>query len=315
MIDFDRQHKALLKRIISEGVDVEDRTGTGCRKVFDANITVDLSGDEENYHLPIMSLRKTFPRTAFMELLWMLSGSTDVKDLQEVGVGIWDANSSREFLDKQGLHHLTEGQIGKGYGYQMRKFNGHVDQITNLIEGIKKNPNGRRHIVSMWNPAELHETSLPPCHHCYNFMVVGDKLHLKFTQRSSDQVLAGNMNIMFASFFLMLVAAKTGYEAGKVSQSITDAHIYHNLMDAALEIIERPYVDLEWKMNKDLVALELGTWDINQGVRGVSQLEHSAHYFPCKGLWNILYYSHEINQANEEQVHPPIPKNMMKISA
>lgn len=305
MKEFDIQHKNLIKRIIDEGVDVEDRTGTGCRMVFDADIRIDLSKhyDDGFYQLPIMSLRKTFPRTAFMELLWMLSGSTDVNMLKHVGVGIWDANSSREFLDSRGLHDLPVGDIGKGYGYQMRSFNGKTDQILKLIEGIKQNPNGRRHVVSLWNPSELDETALPPCHHFYNFMVEGDMIHLKFSQRSSDQVLAGNMNILFASFFLILVANETGYKAGKVVQSITNAHIYHNLMDAASEIVKRDPIDMTWDWSTNRMSLTMD--DVNDFSLSPQLTDYT---------WNEEFFSLN-NTENMKKVHPPIPREMMQISA
>ncbi len=239
MLDYDNQYKDLLKRIVASGVDTPDRTGVGVRKVFDANMNVSLR--ETTYTkmaIPALTLRKVFPRTAFYELLWMLSGSTDANVLKEKGISIWDGNTSREFLDSRGLHHIREGHGGKIYGHQFRNFNG-IDQLDNVLQSLQNDPDGRRHYISLWNPNDLNEMTLPPCHISYQFCKVGDELNLKFYQRSADVILGVPMNIMFASFFLHFMAELTSMKVGEVSHSICDAHIYSNHLDIACELIER----------------------------------------------------------------------------
>lgn len=244
MLEYDTQYKDLLKRIVSEGVDTKDRTGTGTRKVFDANMNVNLTPAEDYGRLPIpaLTLRKVFPRTAFYELVWMLSGSTDANLLKNKNISIWNGNTSREFLDSRGLHHLREGHGGKMYGHQFRNFNG-VDQVQNVIDSLIKDPHSRRHFISLWNPAELDEMALPPCHVSYQFCVIGDTLNLKFYQRSADVILGVPTNILFASFFLHAMAQMTNLKAGHVAHSIADAHIYSNHLDVACDLIERPMID------------------------------------------------------------------------
>lgn len=243
MIEYDAQYKALLKRIIASGVDIPDRTGVGVRKVFDANFNVDLSSDSKaRLKLPALTLRKAFPRTAFYELMWMLSGSTDATILQRRNISIWEGNTSREFLDAQGLTHIREGHGGKIYGHQFRNFNGY-DQLAAVVDSLKTSPNSRRHFISLWNPTDLDEMALPPCHVSYQFCVIGDKLHLKFYQRSADVILGVPMNILFASLFLHWMAIVTGYEAGSVAHSICDAHIYSNHLEVACDLIEREPID------------------------------------------------------------------------
>src|SRR5690554_5091144 len=142
---YDAQYKKILHRIMKEGIDCDDRTGVGTRKIFDATINVDLRHDVEGEHLlPALTLRKIFHRVAFEEWLWMMSGSTNANLLKEKNVHIWDGNSSREYLDSIGMNHLQEGYLGNSYGHQFRNFNGHYDQLNEVIKGIKDNPNGRR---------------------------------------------------------------------------------------------------------------------------------------------------------------------------
>jgi thymidylate synthase len=206
--------------------------------MFDVNFAVDLSTyTGEISYLPALNLRRVYPRTAFYELLWMLRGSTDANELKKKGIRIWDGNTSREFLDARGLTHLREGFIGEGYGKQFRDFGG-VDQLLNVIDSITNDPNGRRHIISLWNPAELDKTALPPCHLLYNFMVEDNKLHLKFFQRSGDLILGCPMNMMFAGFFLTLMADMANLRVGKLAHSITDCHVYANHLDAAQELCQ-----------------------------------------------------------------------------
>jgi len=237
---YDIQYKQILHRILTEGIDCDDRTGVGTRKIFDAAINVDLRHDVEGEHLlPALTLRKIFHRVAFEEWLWMMSGSTNANLLKEKNVHIWDGNSSREYLDSIGMSHLQEGYLGNSYGHQFRNFNGHYDQLNEVIKGIKDDPNGRRHYISLWNPSDLDKTALPSCHLAYNFMVTGEHLNLKVIIRSNDWVLGQPTNAMFSTFFLTFVADLLGYKVGNLSMSITDAHIYQNHLEAAQEMLDR----------------------------------------------------------------------------
>ena len=230
---YDTQYKHHLYRILKDGIDSDDRTGTGTRKVFDVNFNIDLRHEVEGEHLlPALTLRQVFPRTAFYEMVWMLSGNTDVNWLKDKGISIWDGNSSREYLDANGLPHIKEGHIGRAYGYQFRNSSG-VDQLAKVLHSLTVDPQGRRHMINLWNVADLDDMALVPCHYSYQFMVTGEHLNLKLTQRSGDFVLGVPTNAMFSTFFLTLMADMTGYKVGTFAHSITDAHVYLNHLEAA----------------------------------------------------------------------------------
>lgn len=252
-MEYDIQYKQVIARILEENNNVDDRTGVGTKSTFDVNFNIDLR-HEHPYErlLPALTLRKVFPRVAFEELKWMLSGSTDARILQENNIRIWDGNSSREYLDSVGLESVREGFIGKGYGYQMRNFNG-VDQLVKVIRGISRDPNSRRHVISFWNPADLDEMALAPCHLLYNFVVTGEYLNLKFYQRSGDLVLGIPMNVMWSTFFLTFVADLLGFKVGSLAHSIGDCHIYNNHLEVAKELLGvEPMTDMatfEWEIS------------------------------------------------------------------
>lgn len=265
MYNFDTQYKNALVRTLGEGVDSGDRTGVGTIKVFDQNFHIDLRHEGEGHVLPILQLRKVSPRIAFEELQWMMRGSFDVTELQDKNVHIWDGNSTREFLDARGLDDWPTHTIGKGYGYQMRDFGG-VDQLTKVFDGLKSNPNGRRHLISFWNVGELPEMALEPCHLLYNFMVTGEYLNLKVIIRSNDSVLGNPTNCMFAGLWLTFFAMALGYKVGKLAVSTTDFHIYTNHVDAVDEMCMRDVpssvpkirVNKKLKSLNDILSLE---WD------------------------------------------------------
>lgn len=253
---YDLQYKEAINKVLNKGTMSGDRTGTGTIKTFDYNFNVDLRCDEpDTYYIPILTLRKVFPRVAFEELMWMMRGDVDVKKLQRKKVHIWDHNSSREFLDSVGLQHIKENFIGRAYGYQMRNFNG-VDQLVQCYNSLLNTPNSRRHMISFWNPSELKEMALPPCHYGYNFMVEGKTLHLKFIMRSNDLILGQPTNIMFATFWLSLFAKALNLEVGEVACSVTDMHIYNNHIDVAKELLEKETFPMaKFKINKDIRCL------------------------------------------------------------
>lgn len=252
----------LMKDIIDNGVDKDDRTGIGSRAVFGRQLRWDLQDG-----FPIMTTRKVPFRIAFEETMFFLRGHTDTKLLEQKNINIWKGNTSREFLDSRGLHDLSEGDMGKGYGYQWRHWESvnpdhpdevmETDQIRNLLDGIKKDPYGRRHVVSGWNPAQLNQMALPPCHMMHMYSVAAGKLHSSFIMRSNDVPFGLPFNIMGYALLNHIFAKHLGYEPGELVYMGWDVHIYQNQMDMVKEQLTReprPLPKLEIK--KELKTLE-----------------------------------------------------------
>lgn len=295
MLEYDIQYQDVIRRILTEGKKTQDRTGVGAIGVFDVNMRVDLSRDDDKFTLPTLGLRKIYPRTSWYELFWMLRGSLDARELQEKNVKIWDGNSSREFLDSRGLYGVREGFIGSaGYGKWFRDFDG-VDQLKELVEGIIANPYGRRHMISLWNPAELNDAALPACHVMYNFMIESDgTMHLKFFQRSQDFILANHANMLFAAFFLTWLADRMGYKVGSVSQSITNCHIYLNHVEVAEELLEREPVD------------HTATFELQIPWARFSVLDENTLDDEIDGMWNLHWdvIGNTIDYQSHERIDP-----------
>ncbi len=229
-----RQYLDLVQRILDEGVDKSDRTGTGTRSVFGHQMRFDLSQG-----FPLVTTKKIHTRSVFGELLWFLRGDTNVKWLQDRGISIWD-----EWADEN-------GDLGPVYGHQWRSWplpdGGTVDQIAKLIEGIRTNPDSRRHIVSAWNVADVDEMALPPCHTLFQFYVqpVADggpaKLSCQLYQRSADVFLGVPFNIASYALLTHMVAQVTGLRVGDFVHSLGDAHLYSNhLEQASLQLTREP---------------------------------------------------------------------------
>ena len=193
------------------GVSKDDRTGTGTRAVFGYQFRHDLRNG-----FPLLTTKKIFTKGVVAELLWFLSGDTNVNTLINQGVHIWDA-----WADK-------DGKLGPVYGYQWRNWEGSVDQISNLVDGIKKNPDSRRHIVTAWNPSEIHLQKLPPCHPFWQCQVVNGVLNLSLYMRSCDSFLGAPFNIASYALLLSMLAKITGLTAGELITSYGDLHIYNN---------------------------------------------------------------------------------------
>lgn len=225
----NRQYEELLADVMANGLDKTDRTGTGTRSVFGRQMRFDLSQG-----FPLITTKKVHFTSVVAELLWMLSGSTRVQDLRDLGCTIWDE------------WELNDGTIGPGYGKQWRSWDAsdlfystQVDQIAQVIESIKENPDSRRHIVSAWNVAEIDEMALPPCHLLFQFYVRGDKLDLQLYQRSADLFLGVPFNIASYALLLTMVAHQTGYVPGEFIHTIGDAHVYHNHFEQVEEQLSR----------------------------------------------------------------------------
>ena len=220
-----KQYHDLIKHIIENGTIKQDRTGTGTKSVFGYQMRFDLS---EGF--PMVTTKKLHLKSIVYELLWFLKGDTNIKYLQENGVRIWN-----DWADEQ-------GDLGPVYGYQWRNWNGdEIDQISEIIETLKTNPDSRRMLVSAWNPSVLPDTSksfsenvangkaaLPPCHAFFQFYVADGKLSCQLYQRSADVFLGVPFNIASYALFTMMMAQACGLEAGDFIHTFGDAHIYSN---------------------------------------------------------------------------------------
>ena len=223
-----RQYLDLLDRILDEGVDKSDRTGTGTRSVFGHQMRFDLS---EGF--PVVTTKKLHLRSILGELLWFLRGDTNVRWLQERGISIWD-----EWADEH-------GDLGPVYGHQWRSWptpdGRQVDQIAKVIESIRTNPDSRRHIVSAWNVADVDDMALPPCHALFQFYVSNGRLSCQLYQRSADVFLGVPFNIASYALLTMMVAQLTGLEPGEFVHTLGDAHLYSNhLEQARLQLTREP---------------------------------------------------------------------------
>lgn len=236
------QYLQLLKRILQEGKDRTDRTGVGVRGIFGETLRFSL----ENNTLPLLTTKRIYWKGVVEELLFFIRGETDTKKLEEVGVNIWKGNTTREFLDSRGLTHLPEGDMGKGYGYQWRRFGEDgerpgVDQLKEMLRLIKENPTDRRIIMSAWNPQQLNQCALPPCHTLYQCWVDPKERELSasFYMRSVDCFLGAPFN--FASYGLLthLLAKSAGLKAKELVWMGGDVHIYRNHFAAVEQQIER----------------------------------------------------------------------------
>ena len=223
-----RAYLDLLQRILDEGVEKTDRTGTGTLSVFGHQMRFDLS---EGF--PLVTTKKVHTRSVFGELLWFLRGDTNVKWLQDRGITIWD-----EWAD-------DNGDLGPVYGYQWRSWptpdGRHVDQISRLVEGIRSNPDSRRHIVSAWNVADVDDMALPPCHTLFQFYVADRRLSCQLYQRSADTFLGVPFNIASYALLTHMVAQVTGLEVGDFVHTMGDAHLYLNHVEQAkLQLSREP---------------------------------------------------------------------------
>ena len=260
-----KQYLDLLKRITTEGVKKEDRTGTGTISVFGHQMRFNL---EDGF--PLLTTKKLHLKSIIHELLWFLKGDTNVKYLQENGVRIWN-----EWADEN-------GDLGHIYGYQWRSWpdynGGHIDQISEVIDTIKNNPNSRRIIVNAWNVADLDNMNLPPCHMFFQFYVADGKLSLQMYQRSADTFLGVPFNIASYALLLMMVAQVTGLKPGEFIHTTGDTHLYLNhLEQVQLQLTREPRPVPKMKINPDVKRIfdfkyedfELVDYDPHPHIKGV----------------------------------------------
>jgi thymidylate synthase len=223
-----RAYLTLLQHVLDTGVDRGDRTGTGTRSVFGYQMRYNLADG-----FPVLTTKKLHLKSIIHELLWFLAGDTNIKYLKDHGVSIWD-----DWAD-------DKGELGPVYGYQWRSWpspdGGSIDQISNLIEQIKRNPSSRRLIVSAWNPVQVDQMALPPCHCLFQFHVANGKLSCQLYQRSADIFLGVPFNIASYALLTMMVAQVCGLEAGEFIHTLGDAHIYANHFEQAkLQLARTP---------------------------------------------------------------------------
>lgn len=235
-----QQYLDLLKHILENGTDKSDRTGTGTRSVFGYQMRFNL---EEGF--PMVTTKKLHLRSIIHELLWFLKGETNIKYLKENGVSIWD-----EWADQ-------DGELGPVYGKQWRSWQSAdgktYDQITDLIEQIKKNPDSRRLIVSAWNVGELSKMALMPCHTLFQFYVAEGKLSCQLYQRSADVFLGVPFNIASYALFTMMVAQACDLKLGDFVHSFGDVHLYNNHFEQAkLQLTRTPFPLPTMKINSDV---------------------------------------------------------------
>lgn len=223
-----KQYLDLLRRVLEEGTYKEDRTGTGTLSVFGHQMRFNL---EEGF--PTVTTKKLHLKSIIYELLWFLRGDTNVHYLQEHGVRIWN-----EWADEQ-------GELGPVYGHQWRSWpdydGGSIDQIEQVVETIKHNPDSRRIIVSAWNVAEVNKMALPPCHSLFQFYVANGRLSLQLYQRSADLFLGVPFNIASYALLTLMMAQVTGLKAGDFVHTLGDAHIYSNHVEQVkLQLTREP---------------------------------------------------------------------------
>ena len=249
-----QQYLDLLAHVMNEGVDRMDRTGTGTRGVFGYQMRFDL-----NDGFPMVTTKKLHKKSIVHELIWFLAGDTNIKYLQENGVRIWD-----EWADEN-------GDLGPVYGKQWRRWEGPdgsvIDQVNKVIEAIKNNPYSRRHIVSAWNPADVDDMALPPCHCLFQFHVEplpegGGKLSCQLYQRSADIFLGVPFNIASYALLTHMMAQCCGLQVGDFVHTFGDAHIYSNHFDQVkLQLTRTPKPLPKLKLNPDVKSVYDFTYD------------------------------------------------------
>ena len=243
-----KQYHDFLRHVLEQGVKKDDRTGTGTISVFGYQMRFDLS---EGF--PLLTTKKVHMKSVIYELLWFLQGSTNIKYLNENGVTIWN-----EWADER-------GELGPVYGKQWRSWEApggkEIDQISNVISQIRRNPNSRRLIVSAWNPAEVDKMALPPCHTMFQFYVADGKLSCQLYQRSADIFLGVPFNIASYALFTMMVAQACDLEAGDFIHTFGDAHIYLNHME-----------QVQLQLSRD--PRELPKMRINPSVKNVFEFRY-----------------------------------------
>jgi thymidylate synthase len=252
----EQNYLNLLGDILANGSERTDRTQIGTYGLFGTQLRFSL----ENNVVPMLTTKRLFARGVVEELLFFLRGETDTKKLEAVGVNIWKGNTSREFLDKRGLYHYPEGEMGPMYGSQWRSFCG-VDQLANTIDLLKKDPYSRRIVVSAYNPSVSHLTVLEPCHMFWQLYVDDGQLSCQFYMRSVDSFLGLPFNILSYAILTRIVAKTVGMQAKELIFVGGDTHAYRNHVKQVAEQISR-------------VPYDFPTMTINAELNSVADIEN-----------------------------------------
>jgi thymidylate synthase len=251
----EMEYLRLLDNILNNGSKRQDRTGVGTYSLFGTQLRFSLKDNV----VPMLTTKKMFAKGIVEELLFFLRGETDTTKLEAKGVNIWKGNTTREFLDKRGMHDYPTGDMGKGYGFEWRNFGGRitsnkydasrpapmnryadgVDQLTQVIHTLKTNPTDRRIIISAWNPKDLPEAALPPCHMMVQFYADGEQLSAQFYMRSVDSFLGLPFNILSYAILTRIVAETVGMQPKELVFIGGDTHIYNNHTGPVLEQLSR----------------------------------------------------------------------------
>jgi len=259
----------MVEDILHNGEEINDRTGVGTLSVFDRNLNYPietLNPDESDvlkleYRIPLFTTKKVNFHSAVTELIWMINGITDTRWLTDRGVHIWDGHTSREHLDNMGLYDYPEGELGPGYGKQWVNWNG-INQITEIIELLKKDPTSRRAVMTGWNVSDLSKMALPPCHMTYVFKVtnhndIKSRLNCKVLLRSNDLFLGHPFNTVNTAVLTILMSRILNMLPGEISLSIVDAHIYKDHKEQVAKQITRDPIEFPTIcINKDI-----NTWE------------------------------------------------------
>ncbi|CAG0930191.1 MAG: Thymidylate synthase [Rhodocyclaceae bacterium] len=233
----------LMRHVLEHGHPKSDRTGTGTLSVFGWQMRFDLAQG-----FPLLTTKKLHTKSIIHELLWFLKGDTNIRYLKENGVSIWD-----DWAD-------ASGELGPVYGYQWRRWQApdgrSIDQIAQLVDGLKKNPDSRRHIVSAWNPADIERMKLPPCHALFQFYVADGRLSCQLYQRSADIFLGVPFNIASYALLTLMLAQVCGYRPGEFVHTLGDAHLYSNHLDQArLQLSRQPRALPQLRINSAVADL------------------------------------------------------------
>ena len=270
--------------VLTQGVNVPDRTGVGCKALFDAKV---IYPDVERI-FPFSTVRPAPFRMAFEEFSMFLRGETQTKQLEDKGIYFWKPQTTREFLDNRGLHYVPEGNMHKAYGFQFRNFGGKkiyyetkeinfggVDQLEKLYEGLKNDPYGRRHVVTFWNSEQLDEMALTPCWHSHQMVMLPnedgeDVLHLKLINRSLDSVFGFSFAVQQYAAYQLAMTKLLGVKAGSLICDLSHIHIYNNQLDYANELTKRDFgkpgtltINKELNTLDDLINLQYEDFRIN----------------------------------------------------
>ena len=288
MNSLDEQYKGLLGTVLYGGKEKSDRTGTGTLSVFGRQIRHDMSKG-----FPILTTKKVAFKTMVTELKWFLRGDTNIKYLVDNGCNIWNGDAYKKYCKLQVPHDHFEtqeefieliktddefakrwGELGPIYGSQWRNWGKEssykeIDQLVDLIESLKLNPDGRRHLVSAWNASELEQMTLPPCHYSFQCYVADGKLSLMWNQRSADLFLGVPFNISSYGLLLLLLCKETGYEPGELIGSFGDVHLYKNHLEQAKEQLTRDSFTLP--------EIKIDYNNILEGDFNVELVDYKAH--------------------------------------